>query len=132
MRKPTTRTETNNNAWIDELTPAVVEKIVKFVDCDGHAIFDPKGFLKAGVPEEIVNHFTSTHESGDVPKYTIYGEHGVYRSLEGIYGLDVLTGVAQQLGVKGWGDFTGRGFKARAVSSALLEWVEQQSVNGGV
>lgn len=116
----------NSVEWVTKLNPDVVEKIIDVIAGDGHTIFDPKAFLEEEIPKEIVDRFTVVHKSGDTPKSKIFGDHGVYESLRGVYGLDMLQGIAEQLNLSGWGHLTGRGFRARRVTEVLRDWIEEQ------
>lgn len=115
-----------DNEWISKLSPDVVQKILGVVDGDGHTIFDPKAFLEEGIPQEIVDRFTVVHKSGHTPKSKIFGDRGVYEAVCGVYGLNMLQDIAEQLGLKGWEHLAGRGFRARAITEVLHNWVQEQ------
>ena len=86
--------------------------------CDGHTIFKPQAFLNAGLPDEIVDHFTRRHNSGSLPKTTIYVAGRPVEELTGVYGLDLLRFLAYSLDVE-YASALGRGTEARHIKAAL-------------
>jgi hypothetical protein len=86
--------------------------------CGGHNILDPKAFLEAGIPPDVVTHLTRTYKSDGSPKGSIFVRGQAVKSLEGIYGLDALRFFAAALDVK-YKDAIGRGFEASNIHVAL-------------
>ena len=81
--------------------------------CDGHTILKPEAFLKLGVPKAIVKGHTRTIKSDlSDPKYTIFDKNGKpVKSMEGVYGLDVLADIVRQYRLE-YREFFGRGTQA--------------------
>ena len=88
--------------------------------CDGHTIFDPKAFLDAGLPAEVVQRLTATYRSDGTPKGTIFVAGRAVDELAGVYGLDVLRFLAAALGVEYPSAF-GRRTEARNIQAALAQ-----------
>jgi len=86
--------------------------------CDGHTIFKPQAFLDAGLPSEIVDHFTRRHNSDGLPKTTIYVAGQPVEELTGVYGLHLLRFLANALGVE-YASALGRGTEARHIQAVL-------------
>jgi hypothetical protein len=82
-----------------EIPPQVVLAAAEL--CDGHTIFEPQAFLDVGVPQELVDRCTDTHESDfSNPKYTISGPDGKpVNQMRGIYGLDALSSMIRDFGI---------------------------------
>lgn len=88
--------------------------------CDGHTIFKPEAFTKAGAPPALVAQHTSRYESDTSnPKSTIFGsDGGVIEETIGVYGLPVLERICDDLGI----DYEmrmGRGFQAAVCREAI-------------
>jgi hypothetical protein len=88
--------------------------------CDGHTIFKPEAFLDAGLPDNIVNHFTRSHGSDGSPKGTIFVNGDPVKELTGVYGLDLLRFLADALNVE-YQEAMGRGTQARHIQAALKQ-----------
>lgn len=90
--------------------------------CDGHTILKPEAFLNVGVPPAMVKAHTHTIKSNfNDPKYTIFGPDGKpVKSMEGVYGLDVLADIVRQFNLE-CRDFFGRGSQAREYERVILE-----------
>ena len=86
--------------------------------CDGHTIFDPQAFVRAGLPPEVVEHLTDTHRSDGTPKGTVFTNGQAVPEVRGVYGLDVLRFLAAALGVE-YRSALGRGFPAEHIRQAL-------------
>jgi hypothetical protein len=107
---------------IRALDREVVLAVVKVVAGDGHTIFDPKAFLDAGMPEDLVKHFTNEYKSDrSHPKATIFGRNGeIIDKMEGVYGLPLIESLAANLaGFRS--SKMGRGFACRDCCEALRE-----------
>jgi hypothetical protein len=98
--------------------------------CDGHTIFTPEAFLEIGVPQELVDRCTTTHESDfSNPKYTISGPDGKpLTELKGIYGLDALDSMVRDFKLE-YEPTLGRGFQARTYQAALHKHLDPKPVN---
>ena len=110
--------------WAKKLDRRVIAAVNGAVGGDGHTIFDPKLFRKLGLPEEVIDHYTQEHVSGDHPKEMIFVNHGVVPSLVGIHGSRLIQGVALSLGIE-WRSALGRGAEARNVSAAISQWLDE-------
>ena len=90
--------------------------------CDGHTIMKPEAFLKLGLHKDMVKAHTSVIKS-DFSDYksTIFGPNGKpVKSMEGVYGLDVLADIVHQLKLN-YNDFFGRGTQAREWQRVIVE-----------
>ncbi len=96
--------------------PAVLWKAAAM--CDGHGILDPQALIDAGLPPEVVEHYTETLRSDGTLKGSIFVDGRVVETLDGVYGLRLLEGIAAALNVE-YRSCLGRGFQAQAIQSAL-------------
>ena len=94
---------------------AVIVKVAQSID--GHTIYDPKHFTKAGLDEVIVKAFTKTLRSGDSPKEIIYTDGGPVSALTGVYGLALLEFIAGTFEIDSWK--MGRGSRASHLAEQL-------------
>jgi hypothetical protein len=99
------------------------ETVLKAIEiADGHIIFPPEMFLDAGLPGKFVKRYTKTQRS-NFSKYKeiimVNGE--AVKSLEGVYGLELLKGLADALDVE-YEDKLGRGSQADAIKKAIIEY----------
>lgn len=86
---------------------------------DGHTLFDPVAYVKAGLTMELTSYFTQPHRSdGQTAKGSIFREGEVVPEVTGIYGLTVLEHISNALELP-MPVFHGRGFKARALHTAI-------------
>ncbi len=88
--------------------------------CDGHTIFKPGLFTKAGLPADVVEHFTRVYKSDGSPKGTIFVNGQPVKSLRGVSGLDLLRFLADALDVEYRSAF-GRGSEAQNIRIALRQ-----------
>ena len=87
--------------------------------CDGHTIFKPEAFIKAGLPDGVVDHLTREYRSDTSdPKSTLFVDGQVVKSLTGVYGLQMLRFLASALDVE-YRAALGRGFEAQNILAAL-------------
>ena len=88
--------------------------------CDGHTIFPPDEFIKLGAPKELIDRVCKVHESNlDNPKGTIFNDAGgVIPLLKGVYGLQLLRIIANDLNVH-YDSAFGRGTEARRIKEAI-------------
>jgi len=104
-------------ARVRALPPEVVLRAAAV--CDGHTVLDPRAFLDAGLPMDVVDHLTRTHRSDPShPKSTLFVDGRPVEELSGVYGLDALRFLADALGVA-YARALGRGFEARNIRAAL-------------
>lgn len=101
---------------IRETNPAVILKAASL--CDGHTILNPEAFIDAGLAAEVVEFATTTYKSDGSPKGTIFVRGEPVPELTGVYGLNLLTLLADALGVR-YRSCMGRGFQASAIQEAL-------------
>ena len=97
--------------------------------CDGHTIFNPQAFADVGVPQELIDRCTTTHESDfSNPKYTISDPDGKpVAEMRGVYGLDALSSMVRDLDL----DYVpklGRGSQAQVWKEAIHKYLDNKSV----
>lgn len=100
--------------WIEQ-DPAGVLETVKVIGGDGWTIFDPQAFPK--MPDTIKALYEHSHASGDRIKEQITRSDGSTGDVTGIYGLDVIEGVADALDCDS--SKQGRGSRARDLVSKI-------------
>jgi hypothetical protein len=90
--------------------------------CDGHTIMKPAAFLELGLHKDMVKAHTHVIKSDfSDHKSTIFGPDGKpVASMEGVYGLDVLSDIVHQLKLN-YHDFFGRGTQAREWQRVIVE-----------
>ena len=124
-QRTTTRKKRERNKTLKwtEIDPKIVLAAADI--CDGHTIFEPQAFLDVGVPQELVDRCTTTHESDfSNPKYTISGPDGKpVEQLRGIYGLDALASMVRDFDLK-YEPKLGRGFQAEVWKDALRKHLQ--------
>jgi hypothetical protein len=104
---------------INELSKEQILAAVNIIDGDGHTIFKPEAFVKAGWPQELVDQYTETIESNfDDPKETIISNGKTVKQLKGIYGLSLLHRITSAIGTEGTSKL-GRGFQARQLTENI-------------
>ena len=88
--------------------------------CDGHSIFTPEDFADVGVPQELIDRHTDIYESDfSNHKYTIYSDDKPVNQVRGVYGLNVLAGMIQDLKITNAPEKMGRGFQAQVWKEAI-------------
>jgi hypothetical protein len=103
----------------ENIQPKVILAVADI--CDGHTIMKPKAFLDLGLHKDMVKAHTNVIKSDfSDHKSTIFGPDGKpVKSMEGVYGLDVLSDIVRQLKLE-YRDFFGRGSQAREWQRAIL------------
>jgi len=101
---------------------ASIAKLVKHIGNDGHTLW--KVSVLEGFPPPLQHRFLLNHESDGSPKGSIYGDDGqVIDSLQGVYGLQVLLAICEDLGLN-YESKLGRGFQAQACTAAINAWLK--------
>ncbi len=110
-----------------ELDPEILKKVAEA--CDGHGIFPPMVPLELGVPNRLIMDVCEIHKSGHHYKEQISDSEGnPMLAMEGIYGLDLLYRIADDLDLQAALQEAkgkmGRGWQARALQAGILAWCE--------
>lgn len=105
--------------WATKLAPAVLVKILDVINGDGHTIFLPGAFIKAGLSRKVVDWFTEVYPTGMEPTSVLTNETGIIPFVRGIYGLDLLRVIAGKFSV--YSTALGRGFEARELTEKIKE-----------
>ena len=105
---------------IKDLTKEQILAAVNVIDGDGHTIFKPEAFVKAGWPQELVDRYTETIKSNfnDFKSIITVNDKPV-KQLKGVYGLALLHYINNSLGLKGTTKL-GRGFQARELTENII------------
>lgn len=94
---------------------------------DGHTIFEPNMYTKAGIPEDWLKPLIRRHESGDGHTSTIYVDGERRESLSGVYHLSFLYRFARE--IEADTDLAerkcGRGSQARELVKAIREALDK-------
>lgn len=108
-------------AW-KALAPEIILAIARVSGTDGHSVFKPEAYQQAGMPAELLAHFTVKIVSDQSdPKYMVYGHDGnVIPELTGVYGLNVVESICNAFDLQP-GSYLGRGFRAQAAYRAIRE-----------
>ncbi len=104
-----------------------IADLISEIGYDGHTIW--KASILNAFPKDVISRFVRTHKSNKKDyKSSIFDGNGkLIESLEGIYGLSLLTAIAQDLGLEYEGKI-GRGFQAQEITKAINNWLEQNGV----
>jgi len=102
-----------------------IKKYIEKVGANGHAIFKAKFISDMGFTDEFVGRYAVNHESGEGYKSTIFdtATGNPFKSCYGVYGLNFLYGIANDIGAdttKANGKF-GRGSQAGCLCVAIEE-----------
>lgn len=107
--------------WAKQITVPTVLKVADAMD--GHTIFEPEYLLELGLPAHVVEAYTVVFKSDlSHAKATIFDNKTgkPVKEQKGIYGLNLLTGLANSLQVK-YPGCLGRGTQAAKIRKALHE-----------
>jgi len=104
-----------------------IADLLSVIGYDGHTIWKPS--ILNAFPKEIITRFVQTHKSNKKDyKSSIFDGNGkLIDSLEGIYGLSLLTAIACDLNLT-YASKIGRGFQATTITDAIKEWLAQNGV----
>jgi len=99
--------------------------------CDGHTIFKPEAFTEAGAPAALIAQHTTAYESDlSCAKATIFVDGKPVTQCVGVYGLDVIEQINDDLGLPSpWQ--TGRGFRAQQCHANILKHFSVTGVSQG-
>ena len=77
-----------------------IRSVLDLIGNDGHTIYGVDEFKKFGLPDEFMERHITVHKSHKTnPKGMIFGEGGkLVPELKGVYGLDMLWGLANEVG----------------------------------
>lgn len=96
---------------------AEIKPLFDKIKYDGHTIWKPS-VLKS-FPKALRDRFTHIIKSDGSAKGSIWKDGKMVKETKGVYGLSLLRGLADDLGVKYDGNVFGRGTEARNISSAI-------------
>jgi hypothetical protein len=115
-------------SWAD-VDREIVLKVAEV--CDGHTIFAPEAFTRVGAPPAIVAQHTTAYESDlSCGKATIFVDGRPVTQCVGVYGLDVIEQINDDLGLPSpWQ--TGRGFRAQQCYRNILAHFGVEEVRNG-
>ena len=119
--KPKAKAKNKDMTRWDNIPAKVILAVADI--CDGHTIMKPAAFLKLGLHKDMVKaHTNVTHSDFSDYKATIFDNKTgkPVKSMEGVYGLDVLSDIAHQLKLN-YHDFLGRGSQAREWQRVIEE-----------
>jgi hypothetical protein len=99
-----------------------IRNLVNHLGNDGHTIWKASVLKDAGAGK-FVSRFSQTYTSSvDDPKYAITHKGKPIKQLKGVYGLRVLEGICDDLGLEYAPKF-GRGSQAVSCTSAIKSWL---------
>ena len=121
-----TETETKAKQPVD-----AIRKYIEEVGGDGHTIFKASYIKELGFTEEFVARYAYDHQSGEGYKATIFDTNSgnPFKSCYGVYGLDFIYGIANDIGADCSIAHTkmGRGFQAQEVAKAIKDKLKEMS-----
>ena len=94
---------------------------------DGHTIWSPRLFENTGFPEEWYKPLIKTFKSDGTPNGTLYTVvDGEVEKLQGIFGLDALKQIADDVGIdtSKIDNIIGNGFKAKELTLSIMSRIE--------
>lgn len=104
-----------------------IKKILETIGGDGHMIWKVEPFVEAGLPQDWIDMNTHVLKSDRSNfKSTIFNEGKVVESVKGIYGLDCLWQIANDIDAdtKIASTKIGRGFQAGELTTAIMKKLE--------
>jgi len=110
------------NEKITKEQKRILADLLEHIGYDGHTIWEPS--ILAKFPKAVQRRFVRVYRSDGTPKGSIFRDGRVVKETMGVYGLNLLRGIASDLGLKYDGNVFGRGTEARNISSALAEWLK--------
>jgi len=105
----------------DESMKPMIESLLETIGGDGHTIW--KTSILKSFPEAIQKRFIRTIESDGSYKGSIWNDGKMVEKIEGIYGLNLLGAICQDLGLDYEGKI-GRGFQAQAYTDSINNWLK--------
>lgn len=105
----------------DESMKPMIKELLKTIGHDGHTIWDPS--ILKNFPEDIQNRFIRKHKSDGSYKGSIWNEGTMVKELQGIYGLQLLQTICNDLNLEYEGKI-GRGFQAQVCTEAINNWLK--------
>lgn len=104
-----------------------IADLLSVIGYDGHTIW--KASVLEDFPQDIISRFVRAHKSNKKDyKSSIFDNEGkLMDSVEGVYGLSLLTAIAGDLGLNYEGKI-GRGFQAREITESIKNWLEENGV----
>ena len=108
---------------MNDLDSKAILTMVDAINGDGHSLYAADADFFAGMPKEIMESVTHTHKSDGTYKGTIFVNGEAVEEMHGVYGLDILWKVANEIGADTSlaGGMVGRGSQARALTQAIRE-----------
>jgi len=105
------------------ISSETISGILDIIGDDGHTIYAVEAFEKFGLPNEFMDRYIIVHKSHETnPKHMIFGDGGkIINELSGVYGLDMLWGLAGEVDadIAAASVKMGRGGQARALTSSI-------------
>ena len=113
--------------WVTDLGKETILKILDVVGDDGHGIYTKEEVANTGVSDAVLAHFVRVQASDPYPKAIITNNQGnVVSHLEGVYGLDVIQAIGNNLGIHA--EKMGRGFAARELTTKIKEKLNEGTI----
>jgi hypothetical protein len=109
----------------EQLTPKIIQEIVKHIGNDGHNLYGPENCEKWKVPKWVWENQMRRHQSGS-GKHQLYMNGNPVPHIDGLYALDLLRSLHAALDLEDIADVIGRGTEATLLTEKLTEWIASQ------
>jgi hypothetical protein len=112
----------SNEAKFNSTQREAILALLENIGGDGHSVYDPK--ILAEFPKAIQDRFTHEIESDESDWKSTLRDHdgNVIKSIVAVYSLSVHEGIASDLGLTGYRQFNGRGFRAQAACKMIRDF----------
>jgi hypothetical protein len=108
-----------------------VRKYISEVGADGHSILSPVSLLRMGFSKKFVKENTHVEHSGKDYKSKIWVNGEMVDKLEGVYSLDFMYSIADNIGASTSiaRSKMGRGFQAQELSAAIWSVINKDATH---
>jgi hypothetical protein len=104
----------------DSSMKEAIKDLIDEIGGDGHTVW--KASIMDKFPKAIKDRYTRVIESDGSYKGSIWNNGVLVEKLEGIYGLNLLGGICNDLGLE-YESKLGRGFQAQSYTESIRNWL---------
>jgi len=121
IKKTTTAKKKKEIVRFDASMKESIQRLVEHIGGDGHTIW--KDSILKDFPKAIRDRFVHTIKSDGSYKGSIWNDGKMVKSIKGIYGLSLLGGICNDLGLD-YDSKIGRGFQAQSYTESINNWLK--------
>jgi hypothetical protein len=116
-----TKTKKKEIVRFDASMKPLIEELINEIGGDGHTIW--KASIMDKFPKDLKDRYTRVIESDGSYKGSIWNNGEMVEKLEGIYGLNLLGGICNDLNLE-YDSKLGRGFQAQSYTESIRNWLK--------